>query len=120
MTFKLGSLLQQYMAGASNQSTENAVGHYDQVAALGPGALAALTQGAGGAASQLGRGTVMSPQNAAQLSPEQVREIAQRAEQHNPSVVDQMSDFYAQHSGLVTTLGSAALTQSLWRRSLTA
>jgi hypothetical protein len=82
---------------------------------LGPTALAALTQSGalGGLAGQLGGGNVISPQQATQVSPDQVQEIAAHAEKHNPGVVDQMSDFYAQHSGLVKTLGGAALTIAL-------
>jgi len=55
----------------------------------------------------------MSARQATELTPEQVQQIANHAEQYNPSVVDQMSDFYAKHSGLVKTLGSAALTIAL-------
>lgn len=43
----------------------------------------------------------------------QVEQIAAHAEKQNPSVVDATSNFYAQHSGLVKTLGSAALTIAL-------
>lgn len=84
---------------------------------LGPAATAALThsgalsgvlgQGAGGAAAPV------SPQQASQVTPEQVQEIATHAEQHSPGIVDQLSSFYAQHTGLVQTLGSAALAIAL-------
>jgi hypothetical protein len=47
------------------------------------------------------------------MSPDQVRQIAEQAEQHNPSVVDRMGDFYAQHPGLVKGLGGAALAIAL-------
>ena len=39
--------------------------------------------------------------------------LASHAEQHNPGIVDQMSNFYAQHTGLIKTLGGAALTIAL-------
>ena len=83
--------------------------------ALGPGALAALTQGGAlsSLAGQLGGGNTITPQQAAQLSPDQVKQIADHAHAQNPSIVDKMSDFYAQHSGLVKTLGGAALTIAL-------
>ena len=85
------------------------------LSSLGPGALAALTSSGalGSLGSMLGRGNVVSPQQASQLSPDQVQQIAEHAHQSNPSVVDRMSDFYAQHSGLVKTLGGAALTIAL-------
>ena len=55
----------------------------------------------------------LTPDQAAQLSPEQVQQIATHAEQHNPGIVDTVSGFYAQHPQLVKTLGSAALTVAL-------
>jgi len=65
----------------------------------------ALVQGAGGAP--------ITPQQASTITPEQVQQAATHAEQHAPSIIDTMSDFYAQHAGLVKTLGSAALTIAL-------
>ena len=55
----------------------------------------------------------VSPQDAAKVNPQQVEEVANKAEQHDPTIIDKMSDFYAQHPGLVRTLGSAALTIAL-------
>jgi len=65
--------------------------------------LAALIPGLGGAAS-----TVTSSQ-AASVPPAAVQSIAERAEQHNPGVVDKMSSVYAAHPTLVKTLGTAAM-----------
>jgi hypothetical protein len=42
-----------------------------------------------------------------------VQQIAAHAEQRNPSIIDKMGNFYAEHPGLVRTLGSAALTIAL-------
>ena len=42
-----------------------------------------------------------------------MEQIASHAEQQNPGVIDAMSNFYAQHSTLVKTLGSAALAIAL-------
>ena len=39
--------------------------------------------------------------------------MADHAQQNNPSIVDHMSDFYAQHSGLIKILGDAALAVAL-------
>jgi len=84
---------------------------------LSPAALAALTS-SGVLGKLMGQGgggqpTSIAAQDAAQLTPEQVQQIASHAEQHSPTIIDQMSNFYAQHSGLVKTLGSAALTIAL-------
>lgn len=84
------------------------------LASLGPGALAAI---AGGSLTKLlpaSAGTPqVTPDQAAQLSPEQVQQIAAHAEQHNPTIIDKMGGFYAQHPALVQTIGSAALTIAL-------
>lgn len=86
---------------------------------LNPAALAALGgTGALGSLLSVSAGTgvapaAISPQQASQLTPAQVEQIAAHAEKQNPSIIDTMSNFYAQHSGLVKTLGSAALTIAL-------
>lgn len=55
------------------------------------------------------------PETAAQIKPEQVAAMASQAERRDPSIVDQAASFYAQHPGLVKTLGGAALTVLLAR-----
>jgi hypothetical protein len=89
---------------------------------MGPAALATLASGAGGGAlggllSQLtqrgGAPATVTPEQASQLSPQQVQQIASHAEQHSPGIIDKMSGFYAEHPGLIKTLGGAALTIAL-------
>ena len=87
------------------------------LSAAGPGLMAALSSGALG---NLFRGSQndtpqITPEQAATLTPEQVQQIAAQAEQHNPSVVDRVGDFYAQHPTLVKTIGGAALAIVLGR-----
>ena len=55
----------------------------------------------------------VTPQQAEQIPPDAVAEIAAHAEKRDPSVIDQVSDFYAKHPTLVKTLGAAALTVAL-------
>ena len=92
------------------------------LAGMGPGVLASLLNGAqgGGLGAILGQLTqggaapaAITPDQASKLTPEQVQVIASHAEQHNPGIVDEMSSFYAQHTGLVKTLGGAALAIAL-------
>jgi hypothetical protein len=89
---------------------------------MGPTVLASLMGGAGGGALSAILGQVtnsggtpgtITPEQASQLTPEQVQQIANHAEQHSPGIIDEMSGFYAQHPGLIKTLGSAALTIAL-------
>ena len=82
--------------------------------------LSCLLSGAGGAAiaSVLGKSAgnsteAITPTQASQLTLVQVQQMADHAQQNNPSIVAHMSDFYAQHSGLIKILGGAALAVAL-------
>ena len=44
------------------------------------------------------------------LEPRQVKDIARRAAEHNPGVIERVSQFYARHPQLVRNLGSMALS----------
>jgi hypothetical protein len=74
--------------------------------------------GAGGGLAGLagllaGGQSEVTPEQAAEVSPEAVQELAAHAEQRDPSVIDQVSNFYSQHPTLIKTLGAAALTIAL-------
>ena len=83
---------------------------------MGPGVLSSL---AGGVLGNLFRGNdapaAITPEQAATMTPEQVEQIATAAEQQNPSIVDRMGDFYAEHPQLVKAIGGAALAMLLGR-----
>ena len=92
------------------------------LAGMGPGVLSSLVNGAQGSAlgailGSLTRGgsvpAPITPDQASNVTPEQVQVIASHAEQHNPGIVDEMSGFYAQHTGLIKMLGGAALSIAL-------
>jgi len=80
--------------------------------AVGPAVLGQVLGGGGGLGGLFGGGGV-TPQQAAQISPEAVQQAAAQAETHNPSVVDMVSGFYSQHPGLVKTLGAGALAAAM-------
>ena len=82
---------------------------------IGPGVLAALGGGILGRMSAPSNAEVpqVTPEQASQVTPGQVQEIATRAEQHDPSVLDKIGGFYAEHLQLVKTLGTAALAIAL-------
>lgn len=83
---------------------------------LGPGLLSGLAGGAlgrvlgssGGGASPATVPTI-TPTQASQLTPDQVKEIATHAEAQDPSIVDRLGGFYAQHPQVVRALGGVAL-----------
>ena len=84
------------------------------MSSVGPGALAQLAGGGASCASLLGGGaTQVTPEQAQNISPELVQQLANHAEKADPSIVDKASAFYAQHTTLVKTLGGAALSIAL-------
>ncbi len=54
--------------------------------------------------------TEVTAEQAAQVDPAEVQARAQHVEQHNPSIIDRVSEVYAEHPTLIKTLGAAALT----------
>ncbi len=106
----MGSLIGQ-MFGASNPNQR--AGLLNQlIASLGAG-------GSGILGSLLGRATggTVTPEQASQVDPQQVQQAVTQAAQNNPSLGDQLGQFYAQHPTLVKTLGGAALAVALGRIS---
>lgn len=79
------------------------------IAAAGP----AVIQQALGGSGFAGLGGQVSPQQAAQIPPQAVHQIAGYAEQQNPSIVDTISGLFAQNPGLFQTLGAGALTAAM-------
>jgi hypothetical protein len=88
--------------GQSNPDQK--AGLLNSLLAASPAALAAEVAGMFGSKRQL------TPQEAQQVSPEKLQELATKAEKDDPSIVDRASEFYAQHPNLVKTLGVGALT----------
>ncbi len=84
---------------------------------LGPGALGSLLTGGGMAqlGALLGGGGhgSITPEQAQQISPDTVKELAQRAAQSNPTIGDRVSEYYAQHPQPVKALGAAAVWEVL-------
>jgi len=77
--------------------------------ALGPGALSQIA-GGGALASLLGGAKEITPEQAQNISPEVVQQLATHAEKTDFSIVDRVSVFYAQHPTLVKTLGGVAMS----------
>ncbi len=93
----------QLFGHANNQQKSGIIGTL--LGGLGAAAHPALAQA----------GINTSPEQATQLSTDQVQQIATHAQQANPGVVAQMSSFYAQHPVLVKSLGAAAMAIVLGR-----
>ncbi len=61
----------------------------------------------------LGSTGAITPEAAAQITPEMAQQAVAQAQQHDPSIIDRLSEIYAQHPTLVKTLGAAAMTIAL-------
>ncbi len=81
------------------------------IQAVGPGALA------GGLLSKLGGGGTVTPQQAQQITPDEVQGLAEHAQKQDPSIIDRASEFYSQHPTLVKGLGATALALIMSRAS---
>ncbi len=114
-----GQMVSQMYGQSNGQQQAGLLNHL--LSSLGPGMLSSLATG--GAMSALGPlagmlsggRTQVTPEQAQQISPEVVQQVAAHAEKNNPSVVDQVSGFYAQHPDLVKGLGITALTIAMGR-----
>lgn len=88
-----------------------------QVLSRGAGGDGASSSGGGGLGGIIdllrGGQQEVTPEQAEQIPPEAVEQIAQQAQQKDPSIIDRVSDFYAEHPTLIKTLGAAALTIAL-------
>lgn len=87
------------------------------ISTLGPTVMAQVLSRAGGSglAGILsgGQQTQVTPEQAAEVPVEAVQQAANEAETRDPSVIDMISNVYAQHPDLIKTLGGAALTIAL-------
>jgi hypothetical protein len=85
------------------------------LATAGP-ALLSQVMGSGntpGLASMLGAGgqpRELSPEEASQIPAEEVQHLAHQVHQQDPSIIDRVSEIYAEHPGVVKSLGGAVLS----------
>lgn len=102
----IGAMVGQMFGNSSGQQQ---AGMLNQIlATLGPAVAAGLGNGALGSVMSPGSNQV-TPAQASQLSPQQVQDVVEQAHRMNPGIADELAAFYSQHSGLIKTLGGAAL-----------
>ncbi len=108
----IGNIVSQLFAqsnGAQQAGMLNQI-----IAALGPAASAALGGGALGNVMAPGQ-TSVTPAQASQLTPQQVQDVVNHANELHPGLADQLGQFYAQHRGLVNTLGGIVASVALMK-----
>ena len=79
----------------------------------GAGILGQLAQTAGISVPTDGTPPQITPEAAARVTPEMVQQAAAQAEKHDPSIVDRVSQLYAQHPALISTLGTLAMSMAI-------
>jgi hypothetical protein len=84
------------------------------IGALGPGVMDGLAGGVLGKVMSPGQ-TQITPEQASQLTPQQVQDVVNHANEIHPGVADQLGQFYAQHRGLINTLGGIAATVAMMK-----
>ena len=101
-----GEMISQLFAQSDGSQRAGILNHL--LAAAGPAASSAGVLGSLQAMLQGARPTV-TPEQAQQVPPDTVRQLAEAAQKSDPSVIDRAGEFYAQHPILVKTLGAGAL-----------
>ncbi len=92
----------------SNSDGQQRAGLLNQLlGAAGPSLLGSAVSGP--LSSLLKGGSTVTPEQAAQVSPELVQNLAEHAQKANPSIIDQVSGFYSQHPRVVQALGAVAM-----------
>lgn len=79
----------------------------------GAGILSQIAQAAGIALPAGGSAPRITPEAAAKVTPEMVQQAAAHAEQNDPSIIDRVSEIYAQHPALINTLGTLAMSMAM-------
>ena len=116
-TPSFGDMIGNLLGGSNSQQRAGLLNQLIQ--AVGPAVLSGVAGGALGRLLQgmQGKGGQAQPQltpsDTQQLTPEQMREIAVAAEKKDPSVLDKVGEYYAQHPELVKMLGGTALAIAL-------
>jgi hypothetical protein len=106
-----GSMLGQ-MFGNSNGNVKAGILNM-LIGAVGPQLLAGALSRYNASEAPQGSGGQITPEQADRIPPSAVQEMAEQAHKQDPSIVDQASEYYAQHPTLVKTLGAAALGVAL-------
>lgn len=114
-----GQMAASLFGGSNGQQQAGLLGQL--IRSVGPalfssvagGVLGRMLQGRGTASDSTPTSRDISETEASQLSPDQVREIATEAQKQDPSVLDRVGAYYAQHPEVVKVLGGAALAIAL-------
>jgi hypothetical protein len=79
----------------------------------GAGIVSQIAQAAGISIPTSGGTPQITPQMAAQIPEQAVQQAAEHAEKRDPSIVDRVSQLYAQHPMLIQSLGALAMSMAM-------
>jgi hypothetical protein len=79
----------------------------------GAGIVSQIAQAAGISIPTSGGTPQVTPQMAAQIPQQAVQQAAEHAEKRDPSIVDRVSQLYAQHPMLIQSLGALAMSMAM-------
>jgi hypothetical protein len=116
----LGGILGSVLGGGQGQMSRGGGGIEDLLGSVlgggggsgsaGGGLQAVLGQILGGGGGGMRE---LSEMDASQFSPDEVQALAEEAQRQDPSVVDRLSELFAENPGIVRSMGSDALSLAL-------
>lgn len=104
-------ILNQLIAAAGPAILSSVLGHGGGMGRMGGGGLGGVLEellGRGGGFGQTSAPQI-TPEQASQVPPEAVEELAREAQQKDPDIISRVSDFAAQNPTLVKGLGAVAV-----------
>jgi hypothetical protein len=108
----IGNMVAQLFAQSNSAQQAGVLNQL--IAALGPSVSGGLAGGVLGQVMSPGQ-TQITPEQASELTPQQVQDVVNHANEVHPGVADQLGQFYAQHRGLINTLGGIAATVAMMK-----
>ena len=109
-----GNMVGSLFGGSNSQQRAGLLGQL--IRSVAPAVLSGL---AGGALGRMFQGAkpgaqpTVAPADVVDVTPDQVREVAAAAEKNDPSVLDRIGAYYAEHPEVVKALGGTALAIAL-------
>ncbi len=98
-----GQMIGQLFANSDGQQRAGILNHL--LAAAGPSVAGRLLGPVAGSGSNQ-----MTPEQAQQVQPEAVQQLAEHAQASDPSILQRAAEFYSQHPGVVQSLGTEAVS----------
>ena len=103
-----GQMISSMFSQSNGEQKAGMLNHL--LSSVGPGALTNIPGGSMLSGLLSGGSNQVTPEQAQNISPEAVQQLASHAEQADPSIIEKASSFYAQHPTLVKALGAGVMS----------